>query len=259
MKKTFCYVALYALPLLAAVFCISANAAELTIYFEKNRFQKSKKENLIGTFPEIIEELIKRTETDTEIVEVPWRRGYRLAQTQADTALAPIPRTLERETFFRWLGPISRIDWIFFKKKGRDISLKSLDDAKRVPAIGTHAGGGHELFLRSRGFTNLKSANNQMINVRKLMENRVDLIVSTNLEMASLIGRAGYDTEAIRPVFAFKEVYLYLGFSPLTAPELFKRWQAAFESMRRDGTLQRMQRRTPLPQPGLSVGSSPVR
>ncbi|WP_187170433.1 substrate-binding periplasmic protein [Salidesulfovibrio onnuriiensis] len=237
----------------------AAGAAELTIYFEKNQFPKNDAGNFTTIFPETVRELIKRTGTDAEIIEIPWQRGYDLGQTQANAAILPTTRTPKREKLFRWLGPVNRLQWIFYQKRGRGLTLHSLEDAKRVPAIGTYAKDAREQFLKDRGFRNLQSTNHQLLNVRKLMEGRIDLMVGGNLGIESIMNLAGYDMDRIEPVLTFKEVDLYIAFSPYTDNALFQRWQKAFESMKRDGTFQAMYRRdypglepplAPLPQDG---------
>lgn len=243
MRKAFAHLLLNALAILAIGAFSSVQAAELTVYVEKNQFPKNETGQYTSIFPETINELIERTGTQAELVEISWQRGYYLGQTQRNAALIPTTRTPQREDLFAWLGPVNRLKWVFFKKKGREITLNSLDDARKVPSIGTYAKDAREQFLKDNGFRNLDSTNHQMLNVRKLMEGRIDLMVGTNLGINTIMKLSGFHIDEIEPAFTFKEVDLYIAFSLSSDPALLERWRKAFDEMKRDGTFQKMYER----------------
>ena len=41
-------------------------------------------------------------------------------------------RTKSRENKYKWVGPLDRLEIVFFKRKGSNITLKSVDDARKV-------------------------------------------------------------------------------------------------------------------------------
>ncbi len=259
MRKLFPTASFLFLAFMLAVPNQAAGAAELTIYVEQNQFPQNADGELQGVFPEVIRELIKRTGTKTGIVEASWRRGYSHAQTQRNAALVPTTRTAQREKLFEWLGPVQRIKWIFFKRRGRLLHIKSLDDARKVRAIGTYGHDAREQYLKEQGFTNLHSTNHQVLNIRKLLDNRIDLLVGTNLGIADIMELAGYDPDEVEPAYTFRQADLYIAFSLRTSPLLLKGWKEAFEGIKRDGTFAKIYQKyapedspplTPLPQTG---------
>jgi len=259
MRKLLSIASLFFLVFVFAASAPPADAARLTIYAEQKQFLKDTDGDLQGIFPEVVRELIKRTGTPSGIEEISWKRGYSLAQTQHNTALIPTTRTAQREKLFKWLGPVQRIKWIFFKKRERILHIESLDDARKVRAIGTYGHDAREQYLKEQGFTNLHSTNHQVLNIRKLLDNRIDLLVSTNLGIGDIMELAGHDVKEVEQAYTFKQVDLYIAFSPHTNPVLLKRWKQAFEDIKRDGTFAKIYRRfasddspplTPLPQAG---------
>jgi len=238
MRKLFPTASFLFLAFMLAVPNQAAGAAELTIYVEQNQFPQNADGELQGVFPEVIRELIKRTGTKTGIVEASWRRGYSHAQTQRNAALVPTTRTAQREKLFEWLGPVQRIKWIFFKRRGRLLHIKSLDDARKVRAIGTYGHDAREQYLKEQGFTNLHS---------------------TNLGIADIMELAGYDPDEVELAYTFRLADLYIAFSLRTSPLLLKGWKEAFEGIKRDGTFAKIYQKyapedspplTPLPQTG---------
>lgn len=63
-----------------------------------------------------------------EVRLVPWTEGYEAARTQNATVLFTMARTPERETAFKWVGPISTDRYVLFA--ARDRAVAGPDDLK---------------------------------------------------------------------------------------------------------------------------------
>ena len=79
-----------------------------------------------------MKELLKREKIEFTLEVFPWARGYKMALNEPNTALYSTTRTPERETLFKWVGPLASNDWVMFGKKGTKIKLNNLEDAKNT-------------------------------------------------------------------------------------------------------------------------------
>jgi polar amino acid transport system substrate-binding protein len=145
-------------------------------------------------------------------------------------------RTAEKEKLFQWAGPILRVRWAFYGRKGTDIQLKDLEEAKKMTAIGTVRDDAREQFLKKQGFTNLHSVSNNVLNMKKLMNDRIDLLVSINIGIARIAAEAGFSTDQIEMLFVIKEVDLYIAFSKTTDEQIVGKWQRTLKEIHDDGT-----------------------
>ena len=193
--------------------------------------------DLKGPSVRIVQEIIKRLSINASIEVVPWARGYHMAQTQPNVALFATSRLPHREKMFKWVGPLYTQRWGFYKKKDARIDVLTMADAKNVGRIGTYHEDAKEQYLRSLGFVNLISTNNNIGNVQHLMEGRIDLWVSSDFNMPYIVRYAGYDPQQIALALSFKTIGNYIAFSPMTSDRHVNRWQTALDELRRDGTV----------------------
>ncbi|WP_428605336.1 substrate-binding periplasmic protein [Sedimenticola sp.] len=195
---------------------------------------------LTGLSVEMVREIMRRTGQQDEIQSLPWARGYRAAQEEPNVVLFSTTRTEERETQFKWVGPLAPFSYVFYKKRGSTITLKTLDDARQVGSIATYRDDAREQFLEEQGFTNLDSSPKLVSCARKLLEGRVDLWLDSNLTAYQVVQQSGEDPRKIEPVLVVKTNYLYIAFSKQTDDAVVERWQKALTAMHRDGTFQRI-------------------
>jgi len=229
--------------ILTLLLCAPARSDDMRVYTELAGNAVFKKGHKIGGGDvNLVRELMKRVGTDAEIEVVPWQRGYEAVLNESNVALFPTTLTKERESRFYWVGPLFRLKWVFWARKGHGAKINSLEDARRVGSIGTYYKDARERFLLSRGFTNLKSANNNIVNYRKLAEGRLDLVLSSNIGLQVSAELAGVSPDSFEQAFVVREVDLYLAISKSTKPAIVKIWKKAFQSMLDDGTFQRIYR-----------------
>ncbi|WP_316897369.1 ABC transporter substrate-binding protein [Pseudodesulfovibrio indicus] len=218
-----------------------ARAKELRVLAEMTaRSVRIENGNLTGWAVEIVQEIMDRSGIRAEIEPTPWARAYSVALARPDVALFPTTRTKERDSLFHWVGPIFRVQWSFLARKGSDIVIRSLDDARRVRSIGTYIKDARDRFLEDHGFTNLERSASEESIYRKLEYGRLDLIVGSNTGLAGIAETTGVDPKKFVEVFPLKEVDLYIALSHATAPETVTAWQKAFEGMKTDGTFKRI-------------------
>jgi polar amino acid transport system substrate-binding protein len=195
---------------------------------------------ITGHETEKMVEMLKRSGMAYKLDILPWKRGFSMAERDNNTCLFPTTRTPEREKLFKWIGPTYEADWALVGRTDRNFNLRTLEDARPL-RIGTYNGDARDEYLRARGF-NLDPVQNDHSNPKKLMLNRIDLWVtalppnSTALEQFGLQGR-------IAPLLTFLKVKVYLACNPSVPDALVERMNASLDTMRRDGTFTRIERK----------------
>ncbi len=227
--------------LLVAALCTNAQAQNLTLLTEElPPLNYTEAGQIKGLSVAIVREILKRVDEPDTIQVVPWARGYKSALEEPNVALFSTARSEEREPLFKWVGPLVRWSYVFYKRRGSPIVLNSLDDARRVGSIATYRDDAREQFLREQGFTNLDSSPKLVSCARKLLEGRVDLWLDSNLSANQVVRQLGEDPRKIEPVLGVKTSYLYVAFSQKTDDAVVARWQQALEALYREGVLRRI-------------------
>jgi len=121
-----------------------------------------------------------------------------------------------------------------------NLQIDSLDDAKKVSRIGTYYKDAKEQFLKKKGFTNLVSANKNISNIKRILEGKLDLWVSSDFNMPYLAQQAGVAPNQLELVYAFRKVNNYIAFSIQTPDELINSWQQTLDELKTDGTYKRL-------------------
>ena len=195
---------------------------------------------MTGLSVEIVREILRRIGQPDTIEMVPWARGYKLALTDANTALFSTTRLPRREPLFSWVGPLYQQRWGFYRWKGSGIQVADLEAAKRVNRIGTYHQDAKMQYLQAQGFENLVPTNKNINNVMHLKKGNIDLWVSSDFNMPHLVRRAGVSPSQVELAFAFHTVGNYIAFSKTTSPHVVRLWQAVFDEMKADGGYQRI-------------------
>ena len=171
-----------------------------------------------------------------------WDEAYKAALSNPNVVLFSAEKTDEREKLFQWVGPVGKNNAIFYAKKGSNIRINSLDEARKLAAIATTANWFTEQDLKRRGFANLVSAPLPTDNVRVLMQGEVTLSVFTDITVAEIVRNAGYTMDNLEPVFIVSNTYFYIALSLGTPPETVKKWQSILDELKEDGTFEKIYR-----------------
>lgn len=194
-----------------------------------------------GIAVEIVREIQRRLHKKIAIEIVPWARGYRVALGRPNVALFSTTRLPLRENLFKWVGPLYVQQWGFYAKKGTNVELSSLDDAKKVDSIGTYLDDAKEQFLKKEGFKNLITSKRNSSNIKRLFEGTIDLWVSSDFNMPYLVRQTGADPQELELVLPFRRVVNYIAFSRGTPDEEVNAWQQTLDEIKTDGTYERLE------------------
>ncbi|BDU51608.1 substrate-binding periplasmic protein [Haliovirga abyssi] len=240
MKKSYIFLILF-----FTLTIISSSESNLNFIAEENyppiSFLKNGKP--AGLAVEIVREMLKRKNIPDNIKVWPWVRGYRMTLHHPNYVLFSVARIKERENLFKWVGPIYKMEVSFYGKKNSKIIINSINDAKKLKRIGVFRDSFEEQLLKKRGFNNLDSAVNNILNTKKLMGGRYDVMIFTNTTIKSIVEKAGYSLNDVKKLYTFTTVSAYIAFSKDTPDETISSWQKTLDEMKKEGVLEKIEKK----------------
>ncbi len=195
---------------------------------------------LSGSMVEIVQEIQKKLGDTSEISVYPWSRAYNLLETSDDIALFATTRTPERESKFKWVGPLDKVTWIFVGKTDNNIKINKLEDAKKVKRIGAYRGDARAQFLENNGFKNLSLENNPESLFNLLHKNRYDLIITSEVGLNTHPKNLKIPSSEFEVEYVIKSYSLYIAFSMGVPDDIVKKWQNAFNELNNEGVVNKI-------------------
>lgn len=219
------------------VFPLASVAADLKIYTEEYPpYNTAAEGKLTGVNTELLLKALDKAAVGIgrdDIELVPWSRAYQGALSEAGVCVYSTTRTEERESKFKWVGPLSKTQTGFVAKKGSGITLSAPQDAGKYTVGVVKDDVGHQLALSAGVPENaLDIAASADAQVKKLEAGRVDLIVYEVLSVQKLAESHGFDPQAFESVLVLKEGELYLACNPGTNDEILKKIQTALDEVK---------------------------
>jgi len=224
-------------------------AQELSIYMtQEPPLNFTKKENTLlatgdevsGFTTDLVRDILKRTGLPGEIELMPWSRAYQIAQEKPNAFIFSLSRTEQRESLFKWVGPIAVKRWYLFAKKNSGIRINTLDDAKKVDAISVLREDSKEQYLKKNNFPNIHAVPQWEQAIKLLMTGRVSLMANTDLDMPAIAAQAGVNPDELEALYGIQQYNLYIGASRLTSDAVVGKWQKALDDIKADGTFERL-------------------
>ena len=230
-------------------FCGAAMAASVDdIAFMTEQYPPynlSEDNELKGIAVDILSLMMLRTEsllTRDDILLLPWGRGYKRVLSEPNTCLFSTTRTEERESLFKWVGPIAPNTVGLIAKKESNISITNNEDLKNYK-IGTIIDDVAEAHLMKAGIDedSLGRVASTTQNIKKLNLGRIDLWgYGVNVAMWELkaYGLNPGDYELVYTLDDSKE--LFFAFNKDTPDSVIHELQTALDSIKADGEYQKI-------------------
>jgi polar amino acid transport system substrate-binding protein len=201
-------------------------------------------EEITGFSAEIVQNLLAIMNKDYEIQLLPSMRTTKLLNTRPHTMMFSLFRTPERESQYKWIGPLGDASIFFYKRKDDDRTIESLEDMKNVKRIACRHAGLIPDLLIEHGFKNLDmTATGSLPIYQKLLGGRCDLAISdadlgVRYHLKSLNVKLDDVFEKIPiPIF---EAELYLAASKDISDEEIQEWQSALEELKTNGLYEKI-------------------
>ena len=198
---------------------------------------------LVGPSVEMVKEVQRRIGSAEDIQVYPWARAYQIALEEENVVLFGVSHTADRENKFKWVGPLATKRDILVAKKGSNLVITSLEDAKKVGRIGVLRDDTKAEFLELHGFTNMEPVSDERKNARKLVMGRIDLWVFKKPGLKTVCDLAGVDYDAVEEVFHLRQTNVDIAFSLKTPDTVVARWREAFTDMLQDGTVEAIRKK----------------
>jgi polar amino acid transport system substrate-binding protein len=158
------------------------------------------KNEISGLITQQVKSILAISKLQYTLNTYPWARSYQMATGQPNTLIYSIIKSPERAPYFHWFCPIYESSAAFaFKLTSNPINISSIPSLKRS-LVGTARHGINHTFLKKHGFKfgkNLDISATEDINVKKLVNGRVDAIVQSVEAIHYRLKKLGYQTVSI--------------------------------------------------------------
>ncbi|MCK6489105.1 MAG: transporter substrate-binding domain-containing protein [Planctomycetes bacterium] len=208
-----------------------------------NYVDPAKPDAVTGVCTEIVRAIMARSGHHDRIQMMPWARGYAQLQTGPRVALFATARLPEREHLFRWVGPLAHKHFAFIAPAGSPLHMTTVDDARRVSAIGVYRDSAKQRWLLTHGFTNLEAVDDEAANLRLLTGGRIPLWFTAEPECYELARRQGIEAGQLAIALRVEVIPLYLAVSRDVEESTVAAWQQTCDTLRLDGTIAALTRR----------------
>lgn len=236
------------LPSPALALPLARDAAITLITEEWPPYNYVEQGRLSGVSVKIVQALQRELGRRDPILVYPSQRAKLILESRSRTMMFSMFRTAQRETRYKWIGPIGRDAIYFYQRSGSPLQIRTLQDAKEVPVIASRQAGLVFNTLMAHGFTNLDaSAYSSKQVYGKLLRGRAALAISDSpLGVRHLLGEMELPIDALQQTSVkLLESDLYIAAS-LDFPDLeIARWQQALDRLKAQGELERLSRGLP--------------
>lgn len=186
-----------------------------------------------GIVPSLLSELLRRTNTRSDLTFIQWDRAYALAREKNNTCI-PAIRSPEREALFQWVGPILIDRWVLVSKKDKP-KIGAIEDAKPYK-IGVVKDDARAVELKKLGFT-IEVAEEDSLNFDRLIDGKIDYWATSDVSARLFIKRPN----AGKMVISFwQAINVYMACNKQVKPEVIVNLRGAWNSMLEDGTTKRI-------------------
>jgi len=168
----------------------------------------------------------------TKVFEMmPWARARMITEHENNVLLVPVVRVPSREAHFQWLVPLLEDDFVLVSQK--PIEMKTAAQRNICVLRGSAA-----IELADRlGYRHLGLATDEEQGLHSLLAGNCDLWLVGRHPAMTLIQQVGRPVTSFYFSASLEHLTMYLAASRSFNTDEARRWQAAYETMRTDGTI----------------------
>lgn len=194
-----------------------------------------------GISTAIVKALLAETGLTYELNIYPWARAISMARVQPNTCVYSMSRTPERESLYKWIGPLVYNDWTLFalsdSQPGPPAVKPTRLDELMEARIGSYQGDAIVSYLQTRGHR-VDVAPSDDVNPKKLQMGRIDYWAT-----GRLIGQYRLQQQGIQdivPVLDFNRTEMYLACHTQMPDDLVKRLNATLANLHKQGLIRKI-------------------
>lgn len=197
--------------------------------------------NLTGINVELVRTLCQRVKLTCSIDLLPWRRAFELVQHHKHSGVFSTTRSPDRETIFRWVGPIASDYGYVFRLKGRtEVNPDNLAQAKNF-IVAVSRGDRLESYFEGHGFsynTNLMGFSTRTEPIPLFVAKKVDLLVGSRRALHSWMREHNLPTDTAEPLFRLDDIgQHYLALNLRFPADVAKALQRELDIMQQNGEI----------------------
>jgi len=194
---------------------------------------KDNGKTIYGLSADKIHELLHRSHITYEMQSMSWNRAIELARSQSDTCVFSTARTVDRESHFKWIGPIAKGDWVMVGSADKLGKITQLEQVKSAQ-IGVYMGDAVGEYLTKRGY-HITTSYDDDITIKNLVVGRLDYWASDANEAAAIIANANLKPQ-LSILFTFASSDYYLACNPKVSDDVVNTMKNKLNEMKADGT-----------------------
>ncbi len=188
-----------------------------------------------GPSAEIIQEMLKRADMSVEFYRWPRARALKIAESKEHHFLFAIPRTPEHEENYKWVGPVTKENFLVVTLADKHFEkVKEISDLRRF-RVGTLYGSAEAYVLESHGCKPELVAEDAQ-NLQKLKTGRIDFYMATPSHI-KFLEKEGFKFKVILNI---ENLNLYAAFHRKTPEHFISRFNNILERMKKDGTTEKI-------------------
>jgi polar amino acid transport system substrate-binding protein len=228
---------------LSAVSISSPNLSGISILTEEWEPYNYRKDGVVrGISTDILVLMLERAGSGKgrgDIQVLPWARAYKMLQEQPWTLLYTTARTAERESLFRWVGPIFENRGYLYALKKKNLKIRSLLDVKKYKIGTIRDDASEELLVKKTGLSvsDFERVPHRAANLKKLHSGRIELAASNEISFAFTCREAGLDPDDFVPVIMYDTMGMYYAFHKDTPDDVIILFQKIFDEIKREGVV----------------------
>ena len=221
------------------------NTTPLRIYTEENPpFNYSVKGQVQGAYVDVVLEVLRRAgihKKPNDMVVIPWARGYKETLLRKNTMLFAVVRTPERESSFKWVGPLGEYRAVILARRDRQLDLTSPEKLKKYTFAVTKKSLSED-FLLALGVpqSHLVYINSPKSAAHMLARGRIDAWSRDQSVARWTLQTLGYTNTDYEVVHAFSVKKRYMAFNIGTDDTLIEKLQTALDELRQNGRLSKI-------------------
>ncbi len=157
-----------------------------------------------GISTKIVKAVLDKVDLNYDIQVFPWARSFDMAQTQPNVLIYSIFRSREREHLFKWICPLTQPVKLYLYRltEKTNLNVENIMDAKKY-STGVTRGDYPHHYLMDLGFTeaeHLQLSPDDDLNVKKLLNGRIDFVIEAQMTIRSILNNAHIDYAKVTPV-----------------------------------------------------------
>lgn len=169
-----------------------------------------------------------------KIKHINWARAVEETETQPDSMIFCMAKTPQRESKFKWVGPIAHLKLGLIARTNASISIEGPDDLKKYEIGAIRNSAPAQILEKGFGIyqEDMTLLPNDLLQFKMLNEGRVDLITQADTAAPSWIKELGFRQEHFEMVYVLKKLDLYLALNRETSDDLVSKAQSELQKLK---------------------------